>query len=115
MDLELSVLIVWLPMYPRPMEWWALPGMVEEFAGFEQFWDDERTVSADVKRRIVPAFDGEIPWDMFILFGTEARWTTAGEHVTASGYTVLHTQDELFAALGRLPRTNEGPTVAHRD
>ncbi len=94
-------------MYPRPMEWWALPGMVEEFADFEQFWDNERTVSADVKRRIVPAFDGEIPWDMFILFETEARWTTAGEHVTASGYTVLHTQAELFAALGDVPRRPE--------
>ncbi len=104
----MAVLIVWLPMFPRPAEWWMLPRMVKEFSGLEQFWDHERTVSAVVKERIVPDFSGDVPWDLFILFDAEATWGTAGEHVIASGYTVVETQKALFEELERLPRTAMG-------
>ena len=103
-DVDVAVLIVWLPMFPRPAEWWMLPRMVKEFSGLEQFWDHERTVSAVVKERIVPDFSGDVPWDLFILIDAEATWRTAGEHIVASGYTVVETQHALFEELERLPR-----------
>ncbi len=90
---------VWLPMFPRPQERWSLPGAVEEFEAFVQFWDDERIVSAEVKQRIWPDYDGEIPWDLFILFDTQATWATANDHVIGLGRTVIGESDKLDALL----------------
>ncbi len=97
----MSVHVVWLPMFPRLMEWWALPGMVEEFAGWgvPQYWDDENLLSREVKRRIVPEVDSEIPWDIFILLGPEATWATAEEHVLGWGGTVVQEMGRLKALL----------------
>ena len=43
-------------MFPRPLEWWALPRMAEEFTewGIPQYWDEELRVSLEVKERVVP-------------------------------------------------------------
>ena len=79
------------------MEWWALPRMVEEFSewGIAQYWDEERHVSLEVKRRVVPDVDDDVPWDMFILFGPEATWADAEEHVLGWGEPVIQRKEEL--------------------
>ena len=89
-------------MFPRLAEWWALPRMVEEFSewGAPQYWDDERHVSLEVKRRIVPGVEDEVPWDMFILFGPGATWADAEKHVLGWAEPVIHHADELDALLG---------------
>lgn len=86
-------------MFPRPQEWWSLPGVVEEHGAFVQFWDDERFVSAEVKQRIWPDYDGDTPWDLFILFDGEATWATASEHVVGWGTTVIGESETLDALL----------------
>ncbi len=100
-DLDVSVYVVWLPMFPRPMEWWALPRMVKEFAqwGIPQYWDDQRGVSLAVKARIVPELEDEGPWDMFILFGPEASWADAETHVLGWGEPVIDETEKLEALL----------------
>ena len=97
----MSVYVVWLPMFPRPMEWWALPRMVEEFSewGIPQYWDDERRVSLAVKARVVPELENEVPWDLFILFGPDASWTDAENHVLGWGEPVIDKAEELEALL----------------
>ena len=57
--MDVSVHVVWLPMFPRLMEWWALPRMAEEFStwGIPQYWDDERHLSLEVKERLVRQVD----------------------------------------------------------
>ena len=86
-------------MFPRMQERWSLPGAVEELQAFVQFWDDERIVSAEVKRRILPDYDGEIPWDLFILFDAQATWATAEDHLAGWGRTVIGESDKLDALL----------------
>ncbi len=94
--------MVWLPMLPRPQEWWALPRMVEEFSewGVPQYWDDERHLSLEVKHRVVPEVKAEIPWDMFIFFGPEATWADAEKHVVGWAVPVISHAEELEALLG---------------
>ncbi len=103
--------MVWLPVFPGLLERWALPGMVEEFSGWgaPQYWDDERYVSLDVKRRIVPDVEDEVPWDMFILFGPEATWRTAEEHVLGWGEPVIYEAKRLEALLSEIPGGSGGP------
>ncbi len=100
-DLDVSVHIVWLPMFPRPLEWWALPRMVEEFSewGAPQYWDDQRHVSLEVRRRIAPGVEDRVPWDMFILFGPGATWADAEKHVIGWVEPVIHHTDELETLL----------------
>ena len=100
-DLDVSVYLVWLPMFPRPMEWWALPKLVEEFSewGVPQYWDDERRVSLAVRERLVPEIEDEVPWDLFILFGPEASWADAEKHVLVWGEPVIDQAGKLEAVL----------------
>ncbi len=88
-------------MFPTPMEWWALSGMVEEFSewGVTQYWDDQRHVSLAVKNRLVPDVEEEVPWDMFILLGPEATWDDAEKHVLGWDEPVIHRAEKLEALL----------------
>ena len=88
-------------MFPRPMEWWALPRMVEEFSEWRisQYWDDQRRVSREVKERLVPEVESEVPWDMFILFGPAATWADAEKHVLGWGEPVIDRAEQLEALL----------------
>ncbi len=111
----MSVHLVWLPVFPRLMERWALPRMAEEFSEWKisQYWDDERRVSLELKERVVPEVEDEVPWDMFILFGPEATWADAEKHVLGWGEPVIHRTEKLEALLssvsaherGRVPDT----------
>ncbi len=87
---------------PRPAERWALPGAVEEYSRFTQFWDDGRQLSTEVKRRILLDFEGD---HVFILFDPYATWDAAGEHAVLWGRTVMEKKKELDALLLALDRT----------
>ncbi len=86
-------------MFPRPSERRALPEAVEEYSRFTQFWDDERQLSSQVKQRILPGYEGDRPWDLFILFDPDATWDSAGEHIVGWGRTVMQEKDQLDALL----------------
>jgi len=86
-------------MFPRPVERSELPDAVRELTGHMQFWDDERTVSRELKSRVLPSYPGDVPWDLFVLFDAEATWSTAGEHVIAWGGTVEDEQARLATLL----------------
>jgi hypothetical protein len=103
-DLPISVSVVWLPMLPRLAERRALPGAVRELAGagFAQYWDDARAIGHELKERVIPGYDGEIAWDVWVLFDEEATWDSAQGHVVAWGATVAATEEELFARLDRI-------------
>ena len=75
--------------------------MVQEVSnwGVAQYWDDDRHVSREVKQRIVPEVEEEVPWDMFILFGPEATWANAENHVLGWGRPVIERTEELAALL----------------
>ena len=64
-----------------------------------QYWDDDLHTSNEVKQRIVPKVEEKVPWDMFILFGPEASWADAGNHVLGWGRTVIDEFDELAGLL----------------
>jgi hypothetical protein len=109
-DLDVAVLAVWMPVFPRLLERWALPGAVEELAPFAQFWDDERRVSLEVAERIVPDWNaklGELPWDLFILFDAQAKWANAGAHVIGWGAPIIE-EAELLDTLLSAPAEDEG-------
>ncbi len=95
---------VWLPMFPRFMEWRAITKMAAAYANapLSQYWDDTKEVGRDFKRRIVPEYPKDVAWDAYVLFDPEATWETAGEHVLGWGYTVEETQQRLFEHLARL-------------
>lgn len=57
------------------MEWWALPGMVEEFSDWEisQYSDDERHVSREVKERVVPGVENDVPFPPLSHLAAQVR------------------------------------------
>ena len=79
--------------------------MAEEFSGWgiPQYWDDERHVSQAVKERLVPEIEQEVPWDLFILFGPEASWADAEQHVLGWGEPVIDEAKKLEALLSAVP------------
>ena len=97
-------------MFPRPMEWWSLPRMVDEFADwkFPQFWDDKQHLSRELKTRIIPEIEIKTPWDLFILFGPDATWADAQEHVLGWDYPVIGTKAEFDALLGAVSERGGG-------
>ena len=97
-------------MFPKPMEWWALPRMAEEFSawGIPQYWDEERHVSQAVKERVVPEIDADVPWDLFILFGPEASWADAEKHVLGWGEPVINQTEKLESLLSTVAERNRG-------
>lgn len=94
-------------MFPRLAERRALPKVAEEFGGGQvrQHWDDAKAIGREFKVRVIPAFKGEVAWDVWVLFDHEATWDTAGEHVVGWGYTVASTREDLFERL---------ESIAHR-
>ncbi len=93
-------------MFPRLMEWWALPRMAEEFTpwGKPQYWDDERHLSREIKERLVRQVEEEVPWDLFILFSPEATWAEAENHVLGWGAPVIDVAEKLEALLLAISR-----------
>lgn len=79
----------------------ALPKVAEEFEGarIRQYWDDRRAVGREFRERVIPDFDGETAWDVWVLLDDVATWDTAGEHVVGWGYTVVATREKLFERL----------------
>ena len=88
-------------MFPRLAEQRALPKIAAEFAGapLRQYWDDTKAVGREFKGRVIPGFDGEVAWDVWVLFDEKATWDTAAEHVVGWGYTVVATRKDLFERL----------------
>ncbi len=103
-DLNVSFSFVWLPMFPRPAERRALPKTIDEYAEapITHYWDDTRELGVEFKQRVIPDYDGETAWDAFILFDSEATWSTAEEHVLLWGSTVVDHEEQLFALLEEL-------------
>ncbi len=104
--MDVSVQLVWLRMFPRLMEWWALPRMAEEFStwGMPQYWDDERHLSLEIKERLVRQVEEEVPWDLFILFSPETTWAEAENHVLGWGAPVIDETEMLEALLLAISR-----------
>ncbi len=104
--MDVSVQLVWLRMFPRLMEWWALPRMAEEFTswGKPQYWDDERHLSLEIRERLVRQVEEEVPWDLVILFSPEATWAEAEKHVLGWGRTVIGEAEKLEALLLAISR-----------
>lgn len=100
-DLAIPVFYVWLPMFPRLAERRALPKVAAEFGvgQVRQYWDDAKAVGRGFEERIIPAFDGDVAWDVWVLFDEGATWDSAGHHVVGWGYTVVATREELFDRL----------------
>lgn len=93
-------------MFPRAAERKALPDVVREFedARLRQYWDDDRTLGREFKERIIPAFEGELAWDVWVLFDEAATWETAPEHAVGWGFTVESTREDLFRRLALIER-----------
>ncbi len=85
--------------------------MTEEFSawGIPQYWDEERRVSLEVKERVVPEVESDVPWDMFILFGPEATWADAEKHVLGWGEPVIHRVETLEALLSAVSARERVP------
>ncbi|MEE8558992.1 MAG: hypothetical protein V3T14_13995 [Myxococcota bacterium] len=100
----MSVSYLWLPMFPRFAERWALPRIAGEFTGrpIAQYWDDTKGIGVEFKRRVIPEFSGKVAWDVFVLFDAQATWADAGEHVLGWGSTVVGTEQQLFRLLQAL-------------
>ncbi len=85
--------------------------MAEEFSewGIPQYWDEERRVSLEVKKRVVPDVKSDVPWDMFILFGPEATWADAEKHVLGWGEPVIQRIEKLEALLSAVSARERVP------
>ena len=96
---------VWVPQFPRDLEEGALPEMSAQYApsGATQYWDGDTRLGRVFLDRIVPEFlGGDVVWDTFVLFGPDATWANARDHIIAWDYTVEGHAEQLFAALQRL-------------
>ncbi len=91
-------------MFPRVAERRALPKMTAQYAESPgtQYWDDSKRLGIELKQRIVPAFKGDVVWDTFLLFGPEATWADAEDHLQVWGYPIVEQKEQLFATLSKL-------------
>ena len=104
-ELAVTRQYVWVPQFPRELEVEALPEMAARYtpSGAAQYWDGDRRLGRLFLDRIVPEFlGGDAVWDTFVLFGPDATWGNAQDHIIAWDYTVEGHTKELFAALQHL-------------
>jgi hypothetical protein len=73
----------------------------------EHFWDEEKVVgtwyagrTAVMRERLTPESkwkDGEVLWDTYLLYGSDARWEDAPTPLIHWGRTVVAARDSLAA------------------
>ncbi len=97
-DLELAVYVVWEPMLGgRRAHAAEAAGLIAD-PRVAQFWNDEFIAGEYFKE----ALFGRTAWDIFFLYGNEARWEDEPEPLIRSGYTVYAERERLQEALADL-------------
>lgn len=87
---DIAVYAVWLPFLGGSEE--AIdPGILGD-PRVDHFWDGSRLTSTWFGDAV---FDGFLAWDVFLLYGPDARWESSpGEPVSAGG-TVIGLSDRI--------------------
>ena len=93
---QIRVYAVWLQMYPSvSRDKWDQTLMPDPRV--KHFWDGELDVARWFARQ-VDGYEG-VSWDMYYLYGPDAKWETIPSALISSGGTIYHERERLKAQL----------------
>ncbi|MBI1885856.1 MAG: hypothetical protein HYS09_06045 [Chloroflexi bacterium] len=105
---KLQVYAVWLPMYPgdERSKW---SGKVLSDPRVVHLWDESRTAGRWFAEHVgfEGPLQGPVAWDVYYLYGEEARWEAAPSPLIATGCPVIGKSEELRRQLLPLLRAGE--------
>lgn len=95
-DAGLRVFAVWLPALATDERFEVADLLVDDRV--EHFWDGKSLVGERL-RELMGTPEGQLVWDVFLVFGPRARWAGAPPPPLAVGAPVVDATEELSAAL----------------
>ena len=103
---DIRVYAVWVPFLNGTRAAAELSTRVLTDPRVIQYWDQDAVTSAwfaeHVEHSSAPA------WDVYFLFGPDARWTSVPRPLVGSGGTIIGQSSALGAAVGRLLAAGSG-------
>jgi hypothetical protein len=97
---ELAVYAVWVPFLGGTRDAAALSQRVLPDPRVIQFWDEAALTSDWFAAHVE---DGQAPaWDVYYLYGPDARWTDVPSPLVSSGATIIGRSSALKAAIAPL-------------
>jgi hypothetical protein len=104
---ELAVYAVWVPFLGGTRDAAALSQRVLPDPRVIQFWDETALTSDWFAQRVE---NSQAPaWDVYYLYGPDARWTDVPAPLASSGATIIGRSSELKAAITPLLARASGP------
>ena len=96
-EAELAVYAVWVPFLGGTRDAAALSQRVLPDPRVIQFWDEAALTSDWFAERVE---NSQAPaWDVYYLYGPDARWTDVPSPLLSSGATIIGRSSELKAAI----------------
>ena len=93
---DVSVLAIWIPMLAGDKRS-DVDHVVLDDPRVTNYWDGNRTAGTWLADHRIGdlAEPGAVVWDAYFAFSPEATWTTAPDHVIASGSDIIDTTNGL--------------------
>jgi hypothetical protein len=99
---DLRVYVVWFSMIPTDARSrWRLTGHVIDDSRVVHFWDEQRVVGRWFAEQ-ADWDEGDIMWDVYFLYGPEAKWGESPGEPLAHGGTIAARSAELVGAVDAL-------------
>jgi hypothetical protein len=93
---DLKVYVVWLPMLATDARALWDPTIISS-AQAKHYWDKDKAISAWFSK--LPGDYEGVDWDVYYLFGPEARWEDKPTPIRSVGATILYEQDKLLKSI----------------
>jgi hypothetical protein len=110
-DTDLAVYAIWFNMYPSDMrERWPADMLTD--SRVVHYWDEPKNVGRwygerlrEMESTVAPNSvenEGPVLWDVYLVYGPEARWDAAPTGLRRWGRTILKTQEGLHQTVADL-------------
>ena len=102
-DADFEVYVVWMPVI-RGDSRLAVPKAMALLPDLRvhHFWDQARVSGKFFKENIAPNITASVAWDMFFLYGKDAKWDKVPGPLVDKGRTVIATSGSLGYEFGEL-------------
>lgn len=100
---EIAVYAVWLPFLGGTNE--AIDTEILADPRVDHFWDGSRLTSEWFGNAV---FDGFLAWDVYLLYGSDARWTDSPDEPVSAGGTVIGQSQRISSDVTALLKTASG-------
>lgn len=88
--------MVWLPMLPTDVRALWDAAVISDTRA-KHFWDKDKAVSNWLSK--LPGDYEGVDWDVYYLFGPEARWEDKPAPIRSVGATIMYERDKLLESI----------------